>query len=460
MHVFQGGFIAEYSSTSQRWAAYDPLFWFYHANIDRIWAGWEKNNDDFTSVYVSRNDTFYPFFDWTFEQVTKYEQTMYYTYDNTFTTNFCNSRLQAGRSVLFAQFTQLPVAHDGPYAVRLIVDHARLLNRSAVNTTVNENNIAAEIGMWHAMPNNCMSPNCNAWCPSPPVLLSSQITDNLRSFFSKPFNVSDTLYVDVYGPNRNPIDLSSGIDSSYLRQLLENQEAVLGLPLVEKPQLAYGRILSNQEYLDSVQVSDDKTNAFISWHLLSPDSDEYPPIQVEAGANLTFNYDAADHSVAQVFENEFKQCGPGFIMPQCLPQPGNSGLVNCTIQLPPQATNTTFFFICTQQDHCGTRGMRLRVKVGNGLNVPCSNYPSPECNEPQCPANAVCRPQGGGKYPNGTVIIYSCKGGYQLDGYPSIQCLDDGFWTSTPPACISGGIKVVVNAAMVVFAFITHSLVQ
>ncbi len=25
------------------WAAYDPVFWVHHANIDRIWAGWNRS---------------------------------------------------------------------------------------------------------------------------------------------------------------------------------------------------------------------------------------------------------------------------------------------------------------------------------------------------------------------------------------------------------------------------------
>lgn len=57
------------------------------------------------------------------------------------------------------------------------------------------------------------------------------------------------------------------------------------------------------------------------------------------------------------------------------------------------------------------------------------------CTEPSCPGHGSCRPQGGGQYPNGTIIIYSCDEGYNLTGYSSIQCLSDGMWTANPPTC-------------------------
>lgn len=61
------------------------------------------------------------------------------------------------------------------------------------------------------------------------------------------------------------------------------------------------------------------------------------------------------------------------------------------------------------------------------------------CKEPQCSLYATCTSSpdslATGRYLNGTVISYSCEQGHDLEGYPSIQCLDDGEWTSTPPQC-------------------------
>lgn len=367
MHVFMGGFIAEYSSSSQLWTAFDSLFWFFHANFDRIWAAWEEQNDDFTSAFLTNDTTFYPYNDWTFEQLSDYKSTMYYTYDSTFTTDFCQSQ-QPGSLSLVAQFTQLPISHNEPYSLRLIIDPERLVGRSNADTNITNDDIVAEIGMWRATPAGCVSPNCTAWCSFP---IDNKYVHNAdaRALFSKPFDISDALFVEVYGKDRQPIDLSSGIRSNDLRARLNNLPSNVRFPIVRNPQLAYGTVPTASEYLASVQVSDDKTSAFIHWTFQSPETAEYPPINVAAGANLTFNYNVAGHSVAQVFEWEFRQCGPRPIIPYCLPQPGVSGKVNCTIPLPAGATNTTFFFICTQTDHCSTRGMRLRVTVGDGQNI-------------------------------------------------------------------------------------------
>ena len=372
MHVFQGGFIAEYTSSSQGWSSFDPLFWFFHTNIDRIWAGWEKSNDDFTSVFLSKTDTFYPFFDWTFEELVDYEATMYYTYDNTFTTDFCDETPQPGTKALFAHFTQLPVAHDKAYSVRLIVDPNGITGNKSANSLLTEDNIVSEVAMWRAMPSKCTSPTCRAWCPSLPVSSQKNVNlGNFPNFFSRPFDVSHAVFVDVYGKDQDPVDLSSGILANDLRTQLKTrlQTNAASLPDVKAPQLTYGNILSKQDYLNLAKVSADAMTALIDWHPISPLEAEYPPIKVAAGAELTFQYYVSDHSVAQVFENEFKQCGPNPIQPQCLPKPKQQGQVNCTIQLPETVTNTTYFFICTQSDHCGTRGMRIRVKVGDGANI-------------------------------------------------------------------------------------------
>ena len=366
MHLFQGGYIAEYTASSQRWAAFDPLFWFYHANIDRIWAGWEEQNPD-TSAFLSKETTFYPFFNWKFEEITNYKTTMYYTYDSTFTPDFCTGQPQAGEYALYAHFTQLPISTVAPYGVRLIVDPLQLTGNSNANSNLTSADIVAEIVMWRSNENKCTSPSCHAWCPSP-ALKSNVQRDNIQDFYSKPFDVSNALFVDVFGKGRDPIDLSSGIRSSDLRSFLDSREDVLNLPNVGKPQLAYGKVLTTEEYAATAKVSEDGMSAFIHWDFQSPGADEYPPIKVTAGATLVFNYYVSDHSVAQVFENEFKEC-PDFIQPQCSPRPGESGKVNCTIILPAKVDNTTFFFICTESDHCGTRGMRIQIKIGDGLNV-------------------------------------------------------------------------------------------
>ena len=100
-----------------------------------------------------------------------------------------------------------------------------------------------------------------------------------------------------------------------------------------------------------------------------------------------------------------------------------------------------------------------------------------DCTTPKCPANAICRTQSGGatasEYPNGTLIIYTCNKGYELDGYPSIQCLDDGLWTATPPQCIAkqracngsnppaccdGAMATCFSAAIIVVFALCHML--
>ena len=30
--------------SDQNWAAYDPIFWAHHTNIDRLWSLWQLNN--------------------------------------------------------------------------------------------------------------------------------------------------------------------------------------------------------------------------------------------------------------------------------------------------------------------------------------------------------------------------------------------------------------------------------
>ena len=379
MHVFIGGFVDVYTTSSQTWTAFDPLFWFYHANIDRIWAGWELVNND-TSSFLPKDHKSYPFIDWTFEEVSDYKKTMYYNYDHPFkVTDFHCDVPHAGEKALVAQFTKLPISENKPYMVRLIVDPHRLTGNASANTILTNNHIVGEIGMWGTMKVACQSPNCSGWCRK--LLKLPQMQMNLGDFddfYSQPFDVSDALFLDVYGKDQNPIDLSAGIAANDLRNVINDRQNLCStrkkrdcndacLPSVPNPQISYGTVLSKDDYLSLVQVSDDQKAVFIKWHPISPLQAEYPPVNVAAGATLIFHYDIADHSVAQVFEYEFKQCAP-FFQPHCIPKPGVTGEFNCTIQLP-QTTNTTFFFLCTQSDHCQTRGIRIRVKVGNGENV-------------------------------------------------------------------------------------------
>lgn len=40
MHTLIGGVTGD--MTDQTMAAYDPIFWFHHSNIDRLWATWQR----------------------------------------------------------------------------------------------------------------------------------------------------------------------------------------------------------------------------------------------------------------------------------------------------------------------------------------------------------------------------------------------------------------------------------
>ena len=379
MHVFIGGYNSAFTASFQAWTSFDPLFWFYHANIDRIWAGWELDNDDFTSAFVQKTEAFFPFMDWTFEQVSDYNKTMYYTYDHPFkVTDFVK---HPGEKALVAQFTKLPIS-ENPYFVRLIVDPHRLTGNASANTILTNQHIVGEIGMWGVnQVNPCQSKGCSAWCPQSIDLSPSQLNlDDFDHFFSQPFDVSNALFLDVYGKGQDPIDLASGIASNDLRDVVNDRQKNLCstrrkrdcndacLPPVPDPQISYGTVLSKDDFLNLVHVSDDQKSVLIKWHPISPLQAEYPPINVAPGANLTFHYDVAYHSVAQVFQDEFQGCYSG-IMPHCLPKPGVLGDVNCTIQLPNTDPNDVFFFICTQTDHCRSRGMRIRVKVGDGVHI-------------------------------------------------------------------------------------------
>lgn len=42
-------------------AAYDPLFWFHHTNLDRIWARWQKAHPEGTVPESFLNVTMQPF---------------------------------------------------------------------------------------------------------------------------------------------------------------------------------------------------------------------------------------------------------------------------------------------------------------------------------------------------------------------------------------------------------------
>ena len=50
VHVWVGGTMGRID-----WAAYDPIFWAHHANIDRLWARWQLTHSPvFPRAYLDR----------------------------------------------------------------------------------------------------------------------------------------------------------------------------------------------------------------------------------------------------------------------------------------------------------------------------------------------------------------------------------------------------------------------
>src|SRR5207237_349537 len=50
VHVWVGGEMGRID-----WAAYDPIFWAHHANIDRLWARWQLTHSPiFPRSYLDR----------------------------------------------------------------------------------------------------------------------------------------------------------------------------------------------------------------------------------------------------------------------------------------------------------------------------------------------------------------------------------------------------------------------
>ena len=58
------------------------------------------------------------------------------------------------------------------------------------------------------------------------------------------------------------------------------------------------------------------------------------------------------------------------------------------------------------------------------------------CADPGLPANGLRT----GKKPFvvGSVVLYSCYGGYAMQGASSQQCQEDGMWSGARPDCVKG----------------------
>jgi CUB/sushi domain-containing protein len=60
-----------------------------------------------------------------------------------------------------------------------------------------------------------------------------------------------------------------------------------------------------------------------------------------------------------------------------------------------------------------------------------------DCGELTEPENGLLSLPRGTTY--GQTAVFTCKTGYILSGSTQLQCLQDGFWSGTPPTCRLAG---------------------
>eukprot|EP00118_Oscarella_pearsei_P024556 m.306304 g.306304 ORF g.306304 m.306304 type:complete len:794 (+) comp41138_c0_seq1:120-2501(+) len=463
IHNFVGGdFI--YSMSAQRWTSFDPIFFVFHSMIDRLWAIWEKQNPtgDDTSTAMNDATTFIPFGDdWTFADTKDYVAKMGYTYDNLPDTfDFCNAKPPVGSYALYGHFTTLPISYQDSYSVRLIADVDGITGEGQVGL-LNNSDIIGQVAIPHAMGrysaasgqferDQCTSPSCSTWCPS---CKSVMIPPDEVEKYNKTFNLltANKLFVEVREAGTPPISLSGNVSVANFKQALGNRN-VLNLAAFSgrapPVQITAGTVLA--EPLKCARNAATKV-INVHWTYQTPNVAYYPDCIAQPGDRLVFDYFAPEHSVALVFENEFAECTAA-IIPQC-PDDKNppSGSATCNYTIPADAPDATYYFICTQEDHCAVRGMRMRVVVGNGGSYNCPSVVNGAITPATCDSSklnidggtkAVSRPAnealtGGPSYKYGTRVRFSCNEGYKMTGFPELLCLQSGQWSSSTPTCNS-----------------------
>eukprot|EP00118_Oscarella_pearsei_P021903 m.249175 g.249175 ORF g.249175 m.249175 type:complete len:861 (+) comp40300_c0_seq10:299-2881(+) len=466
IHNFVGGMF-DYSMTNQRWTGFDPLFYVFHSMIDRLWAIWERRNPDGddTSTAIADSTTFSPWGDqWTFADTKDYEQKMGYSYDDLpLTFDFCNDAPAVGSYAMYGHFTQLPLSFDRGYTVRLIADIDAITGMGQVGF-LNNSDVLGQVAIPHAMGeynavtktferNKCTSPTCHSWCPSCNALL---IPRNKIGLYNKTFDLirSDQLFVEFRQAGTSPIDLSANIPvdtftQKFIQSILANAANFRNFPGTQQPpiQITAGTVTAGP--IKCVRNAAAKIIT-VDWTFQSPNYAHYPDCIAQPGDLLVFNYYVPEHSVANVFADEFAEC-PNFIIPICpsySDQP--TGLSTCNFTIPTAPADATYYFMCTQSDHCAVRGMRMRVVVGNGNPYDCLKVESGEIMPNTCPSAGInitngttvirkpANEQSEGQQPPynyGTSVRFSCNTPYKLNGFPVLHCLQNGQWSSPFPTC-------------------------
>eukprot|EP00118_Oscarella_pearsei_P022864 m.267808 g.267808 ORF g.267808 m.267808 type:complete len:692 (+) comp40523_c0_seq6:329-2404(+) len=452
IHDFIGGG-TEYSMTSQRFTSFDPIFYSYHSMIDRIWAMWSLRYPygDGTSTAMTNETIFEPFGPtWPYRDVLDHEGKLGYRYDfldKSF--DFCKPR-EPGFA-LYIHFARIPIVYNASYRVRLIADLDAIAGESHSPGILHKRDVIAEVAIPISMGQydpqtrgfvrkNCTSPKCFPRCYGGSVSISSP---ELIEEYSRPFNLSDKVFLDVYNSKTgSSIDLSEGLSISNLKSRLLAAKT----ELQETPRLQITAGFVTPQPIQCQKVSEKEIS--VDWRFQPPYVSKYPDCVAYPGDKIVFKYSAFMHSVASVFASEFATCPPR-VIPICWNDKyAKTKVAECYFEVPLDPENATYYFICTENDHCAVRGMRMKVIVGSENSYDCLKVTRGIIERKTCdpapvtsnsvfvvdppPNEPVDRPYS---FNYGTSVRYTCNKGFAMEGFPVSTCLKSGAWSSQAPSC-------------------------